>query len=100
PEQPAKSNGVIRRKLSRLTRTISTSSRRRQSRSRCRAVVTPPKPPPRITTRVFGGRPAPEPFVWDEAMPHLLGDRFATRPHRPASAARRRRPAAPGGGGK
>src|SRR5215472_1479910 len=53
PEQTSNSSGVIRRKLSRLTRTISTSRGRLQSRSRWRAVVTPPKPPPRITIRVF-----------------------------------------------
>jgi len=38
PEQISNSNGVMRRKLSRLTRTISTSERRLRSRSKWRAV--------------------------------------------------------------
>ena len=53
PEKTSNSRGVMSRKLSRLTRTISTSGRRRQSPSRWRAVATPPKPPPRITMRFF-----------------------------------------------
>src|SRR5262245_17573990 len=41
PEQTSNSSGVIRMKLSRLTRMISTSRRRLHSRSRWRAMVTP-----------------------------------------------------------
>src|SRR5262249_3449074 len=59
PEHTSKSRGVTRRKLSRLTSTISTSGRRLQSFSRWRAVYTPPKPPPRITMRVFPAWSAP-----------------------------------------
>src|SRR5690349_5959372 len=53
PEKTSNSRGVMTRKLSRLTRTISTSGRRRKSPSRWRAVATPPKPPPRIRMRFF-----------------------------------------------
>ena len=53
PEKTSNSRGVMSTKLSRLTRTISTSGRRRKSRSRWRAVATPPKPPPRIRMRFF-----------------------------------------------
>src|SRR5690349_13890076 len=51
PEKTSNSRGVMSRKLSRLTRTISTSGRPRKSPSRWRAVATPPKPPPRIRMR-------------------------------------------------
>src|ERR1700730_773835 len=53
PEKTSNSRGVMSTKLSRLTRTISTSGRRRQSPSRWRAVATPPKPPPRIRMLFF-----------------------------------------------
>ena len=49
--------------MSRLTRTISTLRRPLQSRSSWRAVVTPPKPPPRITILV----------LWVMVMSHLFG---------------------------
>src|SRR5262245_45077573 len=75
PEQTSKSSGVITRKLSRLTRTISTSRRRLQSCSRWPAVTTPPKPPPRITILVFGGCAELRPFVLDKDMLYLLEER-------------------------
>src|SRR5208337_2596211 len=60
PEKTSNSRGVTSRKLSRLTRTISTSGRPQKSPSRWRAVATPPIPPPRIRIRFFDA----EAFIW------------------------------------
>src|SRR4030095_8191665 len=53
PEHASSRSGVSMNKFSRLTRGISTSVRRRKTLSRCRTVVTPPKPPPTTTMRIF-----------------------------------------------